>query len=454
MESTQVSDEPAATTINERLVRFFQVKDERFEDYGKQPKAKLFIRDFLAALIVSLVAIPLGVGFSIASGMRPEQGIIAGAIAGVLGGIFGGSKYQVYGPTAAFITVIASVVLQFGVPFLIMSSMLAGGIILLMGVLGLGKYFRFIPHSIIVGFTIGIAGTIIVTQLPDAVGGSLKISLHTFEKITQLPRLIQDANAHAMILAILTFYLIRVLYRFSVFIPAPLIAIVLGSFIANVIWHDKLIPLISSKYGEIGQNMFQFTPPSLNGHKVTDLLLPVLGIVFIASLESLLSSRMADRLANNPTPYNPDKELFGQGVVNALVPLLNGFPCTGALARTATSIKVGAVSPFASIMTGGWVIMLMLFFSSYLGSLPMACVSGLLILVACNMVKPEEVKSILLEGKGHVFLMAYTAIMTIATDLMIAVSTATVIYFVARKFAPPLFQPSNTGGGMSNQAAG
>lgn len=432
--------------LKDRLRQFFTLVDERFEDYKKGNPITFVIRDFLTAVIVALVAIPLCVGFAIASGLRPEQGIIAGAIAGILGGLFGGSKYQVYGPTAAFITIIAGIVHSYNVPFLILATLISGVIILAMGLFGLGRYFRLVPHSIIVGFTIGIAITIVISQMPDILGAhGIKISHVTLEKLQSVPSLFKDANAHSLVLAMLTFIIIRLLYKITVFIPAPLIAIAVGAFIANVIWHDNFVPLVATKYGSIGEDLFRFTLPSLGQFGLTDLFLPVLSIVFIAALESLLSSRMADRLANNPTPYNPDKELFGQGLVNLFVPLLNGFACTGALARTATGIKVGAVSPLASILQGFTIIILMLFFSNYLKMIPMACMGGLLVFVASNMVKPQEVKGVWQEGLFPTFIMLYTAVMTVVTDLSIAVGTATVLYYVLKpiliKFIPKRLAP-------------
>jgi SulP family sulfate permease len=420
------------------LAGFLNVLDERFEEYRRTPgKLQLLLRDTLAALVVALVAIPLNIGIAIASGMRPEQGIVAGAIACILGGLFGGSKYQIYGPTAAFITVIAGIVSTFGVPFLLLASIIAGVIVMAMGFLGLGKLFRLVPHSIVVGFTMGISATIIISQLPDFLGAhGIKLSPHALEKLAALPDLFQDANAHALVLGLITFIVVRYCYKISIYLPGPLIAIAVGTYIANFIWHDNFIPLISSKYGQVGANMFQFTLPGLGNHTVPELLLPVISIVFIAALESLLSSRMADRLADNPVPYSPNKELFGQGLINMTVPFLNGFPCTGAMARTATSIRVGAVSPLAAILKGFVVLAMMMFFAQNLSLLPMACVGGLLIYIAFNMVKPDEIRIVFQQGRFQTFLMLYTAVVTVCTDLMLAVASACVLHVALNRVFP------------------
>lgn len=430
---------PSQTTSKRgtRFLHFLTVFDERFEAYRTDAWPRALIRDILAALVVALIAIPLNIGIAIASGLRPEQGIIAGAFACILGGLLGGSKYQVYGPTAAFITVIAGIVHQFGTPFLLLASIVAGMFILLMGLIGWGKFFRLVPHSIIVGFTMGISATITISQLPDILGAhNLKISPHAIDKVMAFPALFQDANAHALFLALLTFLIVKYCYKISIYIPGPLIAITLGSYIATRVWHDNFIPLISTKYGDVGASLFHVTLPSLSGHPLWALIIPVISILFIAALESMLSSRMADRLADNGTPYNPDKELFGQGVVNMLVPLFNGFPCTGALARTAASIRVGAVSSLSAILQGCAVLGLMIFFSNSLSLLPMSCVGGLLIYVAMNMVKKEEVQLVFKSGFFQTFLMLYTAIVTILTDLLLAVVTASLLYFFLHRFFP------------------
>lgn len=411
--------------------------DPRFETYAEPGKTRVvLIRDVLAGLIVALVAIPLAVGFSIASGLRPEQGIVAGALAGILGGIFGGSKYQVYGPTAAFIPLLSAIMAHYDFPFLILASLIAGVLIFLMGVFRLGDYFAKIPFSVTVGFTVGIAFSIALGQLPDALGSLQGSSPHALEKIRLVSALMMHPNLAALGIAVMTFAIIRICYKTSVFIPGPLIAIVVAvllvRFAGAALPGVADIPVLADKFGVMHGDIFRLTLPGLGAHPVWALIVPTLSIVFIASLESLLSARMADRLANNANAHDPNRELVGQGVVNTVVPLLNGFPCTGAFARTATSIKAGAASPMASLFQGGFIILLMLFFAERVAVIPMACISGLLIYVACNMVKVEELRQVCLRGRIHAFLMVYTAVMTVATDLFIAVSTATAIYHLGR----------------------
>lgn len=418
------------STRPETAVPLQLVHDQRYEDYQQNKKRHCLIRDAVAGLIVALVSIPLGVGFAIASGLQPEQGIIAGAFAGILGGLFGGSKYQVYGPTAAFIPLLSGIVAKYDVPFLILASVIAGCLIVLMGLFKLGDHFSKVPFSVTVGFTIGIALCIVLGQLPDALGSVSPTPVHTLEKLQALGNLSGHPNIDAVLLAALTFLIIRSCYKISVFIPGPLIAIVTAVLLAHTVFIVQPVPLVADKLGEISGGIFKLTLPGLGTNSLVELILPVLSIVFIASLESLLSARMADRLAKTTFFFSPNRELVGQGIVNTVVPLLNGFPCTGAFARTATGIKAGATSPLSSLFNGSFMLILMLFFNRYIAMIPLACISGLLIFVACSMVKAEEVRHVFKEGRFHVFLMFYTALVTFLADLLIAVSSATAIYYL------------------------
>ncbi len=298
-------------------------------------------RDFSAGLIVALTAIPMAMGFAIASGLRPEQGIIAGALACIVGRTFGGSKYQVYGPTAAFIPVVAGLMAKYGEVgrgtfdqghgFHLLVSIIAGVTLMVMGLLGLGKYAKLVPDSIVVGFTVGIAIVIAMSNFGEALGVQLLLKGGLFEKV--------------------------------------------------------------------------------------------------------LCSTMADRLADNrKTKFNAEKELWGQGIVQVITPLVNGFPCTGALARTTTSIKAGAVTPLAGYFKGVLKLVIVLFLASYLEYVPMACIAGILLWVATNMVKPKEIKEVWGHNKFHASLMIYTAAMVPLTDFLTGVLSALIIYAVLVKF--------------------
>ena len=339
----------------ERLKLFLNPFDGRYEDLKNGSWYKNVFRDFTAGLIVAMVAIPLAMGFAMASGLKPEHGIVGGAIAGLIGALFGGSKYQVYGPTAAFIPVIAGIMAiyggspetyQSGHAFLVLVAIIAGAMLLLMGIFGLGKYVALVPHSIIVGFTIGIAATIALSQVGEVLGLQAKIGYKFFDKVRDVAANLDQFNWRALVLSLVTCLVTKYLLNISVFIPAPLIALGLCTAISMTVWTGTGLASVGDKYGAIPTNLLVFTPPGLpdeiTGQMIFDLVYFAVAIVFVSAIESLLCSRMADRLAGNTgQPFNPNKELWGQGWVNTAVPLVNGFPHTGALARTATNIKLG-----------------------------------------------------------------------------------------------------------------
>lgn len=436
----------------ERLKLFLNPMDGRYEDLAKGKWYKNVFRDFTAGLIVAMVAIPLAMGFAMASGLKPEHGIVGGAIAGLIGALFGGSKYQVYGPTAAFIPVIAGVMVlygakpdedptkyQLGYGFLILASLIAGGVLLLMGLFGLGKYVALVPHSIIVGFTIGIAVTIGLSQIGEVFGLHAKIGYKFFDKVRDIAANLHEFNWRAVALALGTFVVTKYLLKVSVFIPAPLIALGIGTLMATTVWAGTGLMSVKDKFGAIPTNLLVFTGPALPGEVTTQLILDLLyfalAIVFVSAVESLLCSRMADRLADNRgQPFNPNKELWGQGMVQVVVPLVNGFPHTGALARTATNIKLGAISPLAGIFKCFLKLLLAAFLASYLEQVPMACIGGILLYVALNMVKRDEVRQVLRHNRFHIALMLYTAVMVIVTDFLTGVLSAIILYVLLRRF--------------------
>ena len=436
--------------ILQRLVAFNRFYDYRFEDLNKENWASILYRDLSAGLIVALTAIPMAMGFAMAMGLRPEQGIIAGALACIVGRTWGGSKYQVYGPTAAFIPVIAALMMKYGHPstggnfaeahgLLVFCSLLSGIVLISMGVFGLGRFVKMVPNSIVVGFTVGIAVVIALSNIGEVFGLQHAIKGELIEKLRLISEHFNEFNVFAFTLAILTFVVTRVLLKVSIFIPAPLLALVACTVLAETVFADKGIADVASKYGSIPANFFVFTPPSLPAltpQLGIDIVYFVAAIVFVSSVESLLCSSMADRLANNKkTPFNPDKELWGQGLVQAIVPLVNGFPCTGALARTATSIKAGAVTPLAGYFKGILKIALALFLAPWLEMVPMACIGGILLWVSCNMIKPHEVKEVWQQGRYHAFLMVYTAVMVPLTDFLTGVLSALIINLVITQIA-------------------
>ena len=436
-----------------RIKLFFTFFDSRWEDLTKENWLNVAYKDLSAGLIVAMTAIPMAMGFAMAMGMRPEHGIIAGALACVIGRTFGGSKYQVYGPTAAFIPVIAALISKYSDPanggtfeqahgFLVLVSIISGIILIIMGIFGVGKYAKLVPNSIIVGFTVGIALAIAATNFKDILGlDSFKVLLgdssrSLSERFRFLSEHLHLINGWSILLGLITFILAKYLLKISIYIPGPVIAMSTATLLAATLLADKNIILVRDLYGSIPNNFFKLQLPflpAMNGSVMLDIVYFVVGIVFVSGVESVLCSSMADRLAKNDrTPFNPDKEFFGQGLVQIITPLVQGFPCTGALARTATSIKAGATTPMAGYFKAVLKLTMAFYLAQYLELIPMACIGGILVWVASNMIKPSEIKEIKHAGKFEFWMMIYTAVMVPMTDFLTGVLSALVIYFVLK----------------------
>jgi len=435
---TQRFNDQSNTHLLGRLIYFLTPVDGRYDDLPKGSWKLNILRDLTAGLIVAMVAIPMAMGFAMASGLRPEQGIIGGAVAGLVGALFGGSKYQVYGPTAAFIPLIAGIMATYNLSFLVLASMIAGLVLIVMGVFRLGRLSALVPHSIVVGFTIGIAIVIALSQFGEVLGLKASLGYGFADKIKGIAENIGSVNIYAVIIGLVTFAITKSLLKVSPFIPAPLIALGAATALSSTVWADKGLTLIKDKYGKIPTDFWVFNAPAplpMDGKMILDLAYFVIAIVFVSAVESLLCSRMADRLANNQgTPFNPNKELWGQGMVQIIVPLLGGFPHTGALARTATNVKVGAISPLAGIFKAVLKLSMAAYLASYLEYVPMACIGGILLYVSTAMVKVGEVKEVLANNKFHIGLMAYTAAMVVVTDFLTGVLSAIVLYAVLYRF--------------------
>ena len=436
-----------------RIKLFFTFFDSRWEDLTKENWLNVAYKDLSAGLIVAMTAIPMAMGFAMAMGMRPEHGIIAGALACVIGRTFGGSKYQVYGPTAAFIPVIAALIAKYSDPanggtfeqahgFLVLVSIISGIILIIMGIFGVGKYAKLVPNSIIVGFTVGIALAIAATNFKDILGlDSFKTLLgdsskSLSERIKFMSEHLHLINVWSILLGLITFILAKYLLKISIYIPGPVIAMGTATLLASTLLADKNIILVRDLYGSIPNNFFKLQLPflpAMNGSVMLDIVYFVAGIVFVSGVESVLCSSMADRLAKNDrTPFNPDKEFFGQGLVQIITPLVQGFPCTGALARTATSIKAGDTTPMAGYFKAILKLTMAFYLAQYLELIPMACIGGILVWVASNMIKPSEIKEIKHAGKFEFSMMIYTAVMVPMTDFLTGVLSALVIYFVLK----------------------
>jgi sulfate permease, SulP family len=313
-----------------------------------------------------------------------------------------------------------------------------------MGLARLGRIVAKVPFSIVIGFTIGIAVVIVMSQIEAALGLPSNSGYQGFfTKISGIVSQFGEISMYAVILTLVTFLITKYLLKISKFIPAPLIAIGVGILLSTTIWKDVNLTTVFDKYGNIPVR-FDFTPPAALAWEFSflfNVFYYALAIVFVAAIESLLCSRMADRMANNKgLPFRPNKELWGQGWVNIITPLLNGFPHTGALARTATNIEVGGQSPLAGIFKFITKLLLAAYLATYLEMVPIACIAGILLYVASAMIKIKDIREIMANNRFEVFIMAFTAIMVIVTDFLIGVLSGIMVYFIVTKLFPNITQ--------------
>eukprot|EP00759_Apiculatamorpha_spiralis_P020230 PhF_6_TR25678/c0_g1_i1/m.36182/K03321/TC.SULP; sulfate permease, SulP family len=429
--------------------------DARYEDLRLPGTTvvRQVMSDVLAGIVIALVAIPMNMGFSIASGVSPVMGLSAGIISSALGAFFGGSKYQVYGPTAAFIPVIYQIVAEFkdadtpegmqrALGGLGICSIISGLCLCIMALLKYGSIVQRVPHCVVVGFTIGIAIAIVMSELGDVLGLRSRIRPGFFEKLEDVWNSRGEINFYCFSVAATTFLVTKIISTTCpLYVPAPILGLLSGTLLATMVWPTKNITSIEAKFGPVPSTVLSLTYPAMPNNllgSITLMFYSVVGIVLVSAIESLLCSKMADRMANNTrTQFQPNKELFGQGLVQLVMPFVNGYPCTGALARTATNIKVGAISPLAGIVQAFCVALFCWLFAAFLGKIPLSAIGGILLYVATNMMKKEEVEEVWASGRTRPrVVMVVTAIFVFTSDFLHGVVAGIVLYFFWGGAAP------------------
>jgi sulfate permease, SulP family len=390
-------------------------------------------KDFLSGLIVGVIAIPLGMAFAIASGVKPEYGIYTTIIAGILISLFGGSKFQIAGPTGAFIPVLLGVVMTYGYENLLIAGFMAGIMLFLMGVFKLGSLIKYIPRPVTIGFTSGIAVIIFTGQIASFLGLT-GIEKHE-EFIANIGEIIfhlNTINTFSILTALICLCTILLTPKFFPKVPGPLIGLIVSTCIAAFIFPDK-VATIGSAYGEIPSNLPSFHFPQFTIENLVKLIQPAFVIAILGGIESLLSAVVADGMTG--TKHNSNRELMGQGIANMVTPLFGGIPATGAIARTATNIKSGAVSPMSGIIHGIVVLIVLLVFAPYASLIPLASMAPILMVVAWNMSEQKSFKQVLQTKTSDSFIMVTTFLLTVFANLTIAVEVGLIlaaILFVKR----------------------
>jgi SulP family sulfate permease len=384
---------------------------------------KQITNDIMAGVVVGIVALPLAIAFAVASGVSPEKGIITAIIAGFLISLLGGSRVQIGGPTGAFIVIVFAIVQQYGIDGLIISTILAGIILILFGLLKLGTLLKYFPHPLIVGFTTGIALVIFSTQIKDAFG--LDIAELPSEFIAKWGVYFQhfsSINFYALIITLLTILISIFSKKLFAKIPGSFIAIILSTLAVQFL--NIPVTTIASFFGDIPNNI-RFTLPHVELSNLPQYLIPAFTIALLGGIESLLSAVVSDGMIGGK--HRSNTELIAQGIANIVTPLFGGIPATGAIARTATNVKNGGRTPIAGITHSITLLLIMLFLGKWATLIPMSALAGILIVVAVNMSEWRSFISIL---KGSLFdsiVMLTTFFLTVLVDLTVAIEVGVVL---------------------------
>jgi sulfate permease, SulP family len=390
------------------------------KDYNKQQ----FIADATAGVIVGIVALPLAIAFGIASGVTPEKGIITAIIAGFVISFFGGSRVQIGGPTGAFIIIVYGIVQQYGTTGLAIATIMAGVILVIMGLVKFGSLIKFIPYPVVVGFTSGIALLIFSTQIKDFFGLQISdVPSEFHEKWIIYFESLSTINVNVLGIAILALLIMIFWPRVTHRIPGSLIAIIVTTVL--VIIFNLPVDTIGSRFGEISSDLPSPGFYDIDLTVIRNLIGPATVIAILAAIESLLSAVVADGMIGGK--HRSNMELVAQGLANIITPLFGGIPATGAIARTATNIKNGGRTPVAGIIHSLTLLLIMLFFGSYAKLIPMATLAAILIIVAYNMSEWHSFKSLLKSPKSDVAVLLTTFFLTVIFDLTIAIEIGMVL---------------------------
>ena len=388
----------------------------------KNYSTKTFVSDLIAGVIVGVVALPLAIAFAIASGVSPERGLFTAIIAGFCISFFGGSKVQIGGPTGAFAVIVYGVVNKFGYEGLVIATIMAGILLILLGAFKMGGLVKFIPYTIVTGFTAGIAVTILTGQIGDFFGlttgkmpgdfvGKIKVYIESFNTI----------NWYSFGIAAISLIVIFLWPKINKKVPGSLIVIILATVVSLILEHTLgwKTDTIGSRYGAIPSSLPAPTIPEINLELIKQLFPTAISIAVLAAIESLLSAVVADGMIGSK--HDSNTELIAQGIANIASPIFGGIPATGAIARTATNIKNGGKTPIAGIIHAVVLLLIMLLLGKFAVYIPMAALAAVLVSVAWNMAGIPAIKALLKGQKSDICVLAVTFIITVFIDLTVAI---------------------------------
>ncbi|HJD12165.1 MAG TPA: sulfate permease [Candidatus Phocaeicola caecigallinarum] len=393
-----------------------------------------FSTDLMAGIIVGIVALPLAIAFGIASGVSPEKGIITAIVAGFIISLLGGSKVQIGGPTGAFIVIIYGIIQQYGLEGLMIATLMAGILLIILGMFRLGTIIKFIPYPIIIGFTSGIALTIFTTQIADVFGlqfGGEKVPGDFIGKWILYARHFDTVNWWNVAVSIASILIIALTPKFSKKIPGSLVAIILVTvavYLMKMYGGVTSIDTIGDRFS-IQSQLPEATVPSLDWEAVKNLFPVAITIAVLGAIESLLSATVADGVIGDH--HDSNTELVAQGIANIISPIFGGIPATGAIARTMTNINNGGRSPIAGIVHAIVLLLILIFLMPLAKFIPMACLAGVLVVVSYNMSGWRVFKGLLKNPKSDVTVLLITFFLTVIFDLTVAIEVGLVIACVS-----------------------
>ena len=387
-----------------------------------------FKADMLAALTVAIVALPLSMAIAIASHVSPERGLYTAIIGGFFISALGGSRFQIGGPAGAFIVLVASIVDSKGLDGLFLATMMAGAILFAVGISGLGRFIRYVPHAVTVGFTAGIAVIIFASQIKDLFGLKLASAepAALVAKLGALATASGTLNFMALGIAGASIALISMLRIYRPQWPGLLIAVCLASVAALLI--PGATETIASRFGGIPSNLPMPHLPEISGHRLIELLPSALSLALLGGIESLLSAIVADSMSGRK--HRTSTELMGQGIANIVSALFGGIVATGTIARTATNVKAGAKSPISGMLHSVFLLLFMLVAAPLAGYIPLAALAAILALVCWNMVEKPEIERLFKNAPREALVMAATFLLTIFVDLTTGIGAGVVLAFL------------------------
>jgi len=398
-------------------------------------KRSNWVRNIVAGLVVGVVALPLSMAFAIASGARPEQGIYTAIVAGLAVTLFGGSRVQIAGPTGAFIAVLAGITTKYGIDGLQIATLLAGIMLLVMGLIRMGAVIRYVPAPVIIGFTAGIGIIIFTGQWPHFLGVPTPDAELFHQKTWMVIQSIPELHWATVIIGAISLAVLVMSPRVSGIkrVPGPLLVLVIATPI-QALFSFEGVATIGSAFGGIPQGLPTWQWPEVTFEKVTLLMAPAFTIAMLGAIESLLSAMVADRMAG--TRHHSNQELIGQGIANILAPFFGGFAATGAIARTATNIRNGGNSPIAGILHAVVLVGVLVVLAPLAYHIPLASLSAILFVVAWNMSDVHRLKAILKTAPtADKVILVVTLLLTVFVDLVVAVNVGVllaVLHFLRR----------------------